>query len=232
MEEAFLEGSRTGSIKAQELGLKKMQAIILEEMLRIDAKRAVVTMKAWSDFLRYAAGRQHLEHFKSLEEYIPYRILDIGKWFWYGLVTFGMAITIEQSELDIWNDRLMEPAWIAIGLQNDIFSWPKERDDAKLHGRHYIVNGVWVLMCQQRISESEAVALLKAETKKYVAQYVRNFNDHRHNQEMSPDFRKYMEAILYTISGNAVWSNSCPRYHAECTYNDFQLSLMKRALRR
>jgi hypothetical protein len=80
MEEAFLEGSKTGTIASQELGKKKMQAIILDEMLRIDAKRAMVTMKAWSEFLHYAAGRQHREHFKSLEEYIPYRIHDIGKW--------------------------------------------------------------------------------------------------------------------------------------------------------
>jgi hypothetical protein len=141
-----------------------------------------------------------------------------------------MAISIPQTELDTWNDRLMHPAWIALGLQNDIYSWPKERDDAKLHGRDFVVNGVWVLMCEQGISENEALESLRTETKKYVAKYVQTVNEYRDNRELSAEFRKYMEAMMYTVSGNAVWSIGCPRYHPECSYSDFQLSLMDKAL--
>ncbi|TEY87348.1 hypothetical protein BOTCAL_0003g00280 [Botryotinia calthae] len=80
-----------------------------------------------------------------MEEYIPYRSIDVEKWFWYGVVTFWMVITIPDHEMEIY-ERLMKLAWTAAALQNDILSWPKERDTARTAGKKEIVNAVWVLM--------------------------------------------------------------------------------------
>jgi ophiobolin F synthase len=81
MQEAFLEGATKGSIsKNRANGLKKMQAMLLQEMMAIDEERAVTTMKAWVEFLKFAGGRQHDKHFATLEEFIPYRSIDVGKW--------------------------------------------------------------------------------------------------------------------------------------------------------
>lgn len=57
-----------------------MQALILKEMMAIDKERALTTMKGWAEFLRLAGGRQHTNHFATMEEYIPYRSIDVGKW--------------------------------------------------------------------------------------------------------------------------------------------------------
>ncbi|KAH6663128.1 hypothetical protein B0J14DRAFT_684861 [Halenospora varia] len=80
MQSAFLEGARDGSIAARDEGKRQIQALILKEMIAIDKERALTTMKGWAEFLRLAGGRQQNRHFATMEEYIPYRSIDVGKW--------------------------------------------------------------------------------------------------------------------------------------------------------
>jgi hypothetical protein len=76
----FLEGAKKGSIKTSvNSGKKFLQAQMLREMMAIDRPRALVTMKSWASFVELASGRQHFTNFSTLQEYIPYRILDVGK---------------------------------------------------------------------------------------------------------------------------------------------------------
>jgi ophiobolin F synthase len=76
---AFEEGASTGKIDDQGAsGKRKITAQILNEMMAIDAERAMVAIKSWATFLEHASGRQHHIHFNTLEEYIPYRCLDVG----------------------------------------------------------------------------------------------------------------------------------------------------------
>ena len=63
-------------------------------------------------------------------------------------------------------------------------------------------------------------------TKAYAASYVQIVAENRTNQALSADLRKYLDAILYSLSSNAVWSITCPRYHPKSSYNGFQLSLI------
>ena len=79
MLDAFREGARTGSIKGGKGGKKHIQSKILLEMLAIDRERALTTMEAWATFVELAAGRSHHKEFASLEEYLPYRIIDVGE---------------------------------------------------------------------------------------------------------------------------------------------------------
>lgn len=140
-------------------------------------------------------------------------------------MTFGLAITIPPHELPLL-DTLLLPAWVALSLQNDIFSWPKERDAARQKGYAVVVNAVYVFMHEHSISESEALLLCREKCREYVAEYVQKVRDNERNMELSDDSRRYIVAIMYSLSGNAVWSISCPRYHKEAVYNEFQLSLM------
>lgn len=140
-----------------------------------------------------------------------------------------MAITIPSHEMEIC-DELMMPAWAALSLQNDIFSWEKERDAATLHGKQEVVNGVWVLMGEHSIAEDEALKRLRTITQGYVSAYEANAKLGLENEELSLDLRRYLQAILWSLSGNAVWSTSCPRYgsaDAEA-YNSAQLALLSR----
>ena len=76
---ALREAASTGVIKDRKSGKKQIQAKMLSEMIAIDKERALATMKAWAKFVENASGRQHHTHFVSLDEYIPYRVIDVGQ---------------------------------------------------------------------------------------------------------------------------------------------------------
>lgn len=79
MLEAFEEGAQHGKIEEKGAsGKRKIAAQILKEMMTIDPERAMVAVKSWATFVQHASGRQHHVHFDTLEEYIPYRCLDVG----------------------------------------------------------------------------------------------------------------------------------------------------------
>ena len=79
MLEAFEEGAQTGKIEGKGAsGKRKIAAQILSEMVAIDPARAIVAVKSWATFVQHASGRQHHVHFNTLEDYIPYRCLDVG----------------------------------------------------------------------------------------------------------------------------------------------------------
>ncbi|KAF2735646.1 terpenoid synthase [Polyplosphaeria fusca] len=191
---------------------KRLQTQILKEMMGIDPKRAVTTMKAWATFVQLAS-RTRSTPFETLGEYLPSRIIDAGELIWYGTLTFAMALTILEAELDLCFS-LARPGYAAISLTNDLYSWDKERKAAEADGVDYVFNAIWVIMKEQSVSEDEAIAICKEETLKYIAEYddivgnVKDFN-------LSQDTVSYLEAVRYSYIGNLVWSIYCPRYHED-----------------
>lgn len=82
--QAFLEGAEKASISPESLqtkktGRKQMQAQLLLEMIAVDRECALESMRAWAKFLEVGSGRQHAKRFTNLEEYLPYRIMDVGE---------------------------------------------------------------------------------------------------------------------------------------------------------
>ena len=146
--------------------------------------------------------------------------------FWFGVVTFGMGLTIpiEESELCA---QLMRPAWIAAGLTNDLFSWEKEYAAARRNGQPNVVNAIWVLMGEHSITEYQAKELCREKIKVAVADYLQVIKKHSSDTKISLDLRKYIVAMQYSLSGNVVWSLQCPRYHSDAQYNQLQLLRMK-----
>ena len=140
-----------------------------------------------------------------------------------------MAITIPEEEMEL-SRQLLRSGWIALGLQNDIYSWEKERETATRMGATNVVNAIYVLMEEHAISVSEAKEMCRAIVKENVADYVRVLNAHRNNMELSLDLRRYIETFQYALSGNAIWQTTCPRYHPEACFNEFQLSMMQNGL--
>lgn len=121
-----------------------------------------------------------------------------------------MAITIPE---EFWFvSALVRPAFHAFGLTNDLYSWGKERDDARKTGAKHVVNAIWVIMGERSTTEEEAKNICRQK----IREYVLKFNDHvqviKANLELSEGLRTYVEALQYSLSGNAVWSIYCPRY--------------------
>jgi hypothetical protein len=75
----LLLGAATGCIPPQTTGKNKIQAQIFNEMVAIDKPRAMITAKCWAEFLQLTSSRDRRVKFDTLEEYIPYRIWDVGQ---------------------------------------------------------------------------------------------------------------------------------------------------------
>ncbi|KAF4631128.1 hypothetical protein G7Y89_g7014 [Cudoniella acicularis] len=230
MLEAFEEGAQTGKIEDKGAsGKRKIAAQILNEMMGIDPERAMVAVKSWATFVQYASGRHHDVHFNTLEEYIPYRCLDVGYMFWHGLVTFGCALTIPDEEADVTRE-LLTPALIAASLGNDLFSYEKEYEDTMKAGLPDVVNAVWVIMGENGCSEAEAKDICRERIRVENAKYVKVVEETRKRTDLCDDVKRYVEVMQYSLSGNLVWSIQCPRYNKEAKYNELQMLRAKHGL--
>ncbi|KAL8929201.1 MAG: hypothetical protein Q9208_001284 [Pyrenodesmia sp. 3 TL-2023] len=217
MEQALEQGGQTGKIDVRGAsGRRKLAAQILGEMMAIDPERAMVVAKSWAAGVQHSSRRQEDTNFETLEEYIPYRSLDVGYMLWHGLVTFGCAITIPEEEEDETKE-LLTPALITASLTNDLFSFEKERDDVNVQ------NAVLVVMREHGCSEAESREILKDRIRVEVANYVRVVKETRMRTDLSDDVKRYIEVMQYTLSGNVAWSTQCPRYNAGAKWNELQL---------
>ncbi|KAI0526192.1 geranylgeranyl pyrophosphate synthase [Xylaria bambusicola] len=223
MLQAFEEGAQTGKIEENGAsGKRKIAAQILKEMMEIDPDRAMVAIKSWATFVEYASGRQHHVHFNTLEEYIPYRCLDVGYMFWHGLVTFGCSLTIPDEEAAETRE-LLTSALIAASLGNDLYSYEKEYEDTMKAGLPDVVNAVWVIMGEHGCSEAEAKEICKERIRIENAKYVKVVEETAKRTDLCDDVKRYIDVMQYSLSGNLVWSIQCPRYNKGSTFSELQL---------
>ena len=77
--DVFRDGAQKEGIESNSNGKKRIKAQIFTEMVDIDEERASTTMRSWTTFVQLAASRERTLPFSSLEEYLPYRIIDAGE---------------------------------------------------------------------------------------------------------------------------------------------------------
>lgn len=142
------------------------------------------------------------------------------------MVTFGMAITIPEDELDLAHE-LANVAYLNLGLTNDLYSYQKEYETAMALGQDYVVNVIWVLMEEHGISEEEAKQRCRERIKQTIVDFRQVVRDTNARTDVSTETKRYIEGMLYSLSGNLVWSIDCPRYHTWSSYNERQLEWMK-----
>ena len=136
-----------------------------------------------------------------------------------------MGLTIPEEEMSLCK-QLSRPTWKVLVLTNDLYSWEKERAAAAEAGAPHVVNAIWVLMREHAISEAQAKDLCREKIKQHVVDAMRLVDATKRNTSLSRDLRVYTEAILYSISGNLVWSLYCPRYNPGESYDTAILSMM------
>lgn len=145
------------------------------------------------------------------------------------MMTFGLAITIPESEKDICN-QFVRPAFVVLGLTNDLFSWEKEYQSAMQRGMKNVPNAIWVLMQQHAMDLAQAKQLCRKIIKQNVSEYLEIVRKNMDNKNLSPDLRRYLDAIQYTLSGNALWSLESPRYRLHDQHDTSQNSMMHTGL--
>jgi len=217
----FRLGATTGSIPAQTTGKNKILAQMFNEMVAIDKPRAMITAKYWAEFLQLTSSRDRRVKFDSLDEYIPYRVWDVGQMLMFGFVTFGMSLTIPESDVPVAISAT-STAFGAIALTNDLFSWERERDAAKRDGMPHVVNAVWVIMGQHSVSESEAKKICHNKIVELVEEFKATVEQFRRDDSVCEDLRTFVEVIQFNVSGNLAWSLSCSRYNPESKLNSCQ----------
>ncbi|KAH7048409.1 isoprenoid synthase domain-containing protein [Macrophomina phaseolina] len=211
---AFQEAATTGKITQALTGKRYVQAQMLLEMMAIDKPRALVAMKAWAEFAELASGREHFTDFASLDQYIPYRILDVGEMFWFGMLTFGMGLTIKEEEIEECR-LLSRDAYIIFGLQNDLYSWDKEVAAAEKIGQKHVVNAVYVIMKEHGVGVDDAKQICRRVILEHEAKYIKTLREVEKRTDLSHDLKRFVEALQYSSTGNVLWSVLCPRYHAD-----------------
>lgn len=83
-------------------------------------------------------------------------------------------------------------------------------------------------MGEHLITVDEAKKLCSNKIKECVAKYIDIVKDtKKKTTDLSPNLRKYVEAMQYSLNENVVWNSLCPRYHQGANYNEFQLCLME-----
>lgn len=133
--------------------------------------------------------------------------------FWYGMLTFGLALTIPASEVEMCV-RLARPGYEAISLVNDIYSWPKEKVEARKAGQPYVFNAVWVVMKEQGCDEEAALRICRATTQQRFERF-HNIVKKSKDMGLSLQSQRYLNAVRQSHVGNLVWSIYCPRYHRQ-----------------
>lgn len=145
------------------------------------------------------------------------------------MVTFGMGISIPEDELDLAHE-LADVAYLNLGLTNDLYSYQKEYETAMAMGEDHVVNVIWVLREEHNITEDAAKELCKQKIKQTIVDFRKTVRETNARTDVSTDTKRYLEGLLYSLSGNLVWSIECPRYHRHCSFNDRQLDWMKNGI--
>ncbi|KAF2996753.1 terpene cyclase [Neopestalotiopsis sp. 37M] len=189
----------------------RLQAQIFAEMMVIDPERARTAMKAWAKCVQLTAKTRETRY-ETLAEYVPARNIDAGELFWFGLLTFGMGLTIPESEYKSCME-MASSGYAVLGLTNDLYSWDKEAMAAKEAGNSDVFNAIWVIMRENTVDEEHAKIICRQEIKSYLSKFVDQIDKAKRDSIMSTDIRLYLEALLYSCIGNLVWSMSAPRYY-------------------
>ncbi len=212
-------------IQDKESGRRKLQKRLMQKMMSIDKPRAIKTMAMWTEFLERGAGRQNHIQFDNLREFVEYRMLDVGKMYWMGVLTFGMALDIPDEEMETCS-QLCHPAWVSCALINDLYSWPKEHKAFREEGGTHVNNSVWVLMKEHGFDEAKAVEKLMDEIRKCFTDHKEVLAQNSDRTDLSVDLRRLMDALQYSMIANVAWSRVCPRYNEDGQFSEQQLRWM------
>ncbi|KDR67279.1 hypothetical protein GALMADRAFT_147274 [Galerina marginata CBS 339.88] len=144
------------------------------------------------------------QDFRTLEEYLPYRIPNAGYRVCCHFTRWAMDIHLTKEE----QDAVHEFEWTlggVLALTNDYFSWKKE----KFQATDRVRNAVPVLMRQYGLPQAVARTLLKGiivdEEEK--AKMLRMKLE---EGEISSELKRYLDALEIYAGGNCYWSATCP----------------------
>lgn len=193
-------------------GSKIMQEKMVKELMRLDPKCASVCVQAWKEMVDTTSKRDKSVMFRSINEYLEYRMVDTGAPFVDKHMCFGMGIVLDEEELKEVRE-IARAAYAALGLCNDIFSFDIEFEDFQRTKKEAMTNIVWLFMRWHNLGVEEARKLATVEARMHELKFLRLWKEVE--DTLSPKLERYVQGLAYQIAGNAAWSTDNPRYHPE-----------------
>lgn len=219
-----LTGSSRTSSDLGPPGFGRLLMQVLKEMYDIDADRALFLFRVYSRFAENGAGAGKGD-FTDLTTLLKFRIEDIGLWLWMGLVSYANAIPIGEDDIQGVYE-LTRPAWESFILVNDLFSWEKEYWASVRNGETKVANAVFAIMLEHGVDQAEAKNICRAKIRETFDRYLLNVQQARTDGHHSKPVLLYMEALVYSISGNVMWHHGSPRYDISAQYTPLQVEWM------
>jgi hypothetical protein len=207
---------------------RRLQSNLMLRMLAIDREIATAVIGMWSEFLTSNADREKTQ-FERLAEYLGFRIKEVGSTLEIGLLMFGCRIPLTDHEQQICFE-LGKPAWTALALSNDLFSWEKEHRSATLSRKSYISNALFIIMQEHAMGLDKAKEMCRRLIRENIDKYLQDLQHVKESNKYADNIVRLLDALLYVVSGNIVWSASCPRYHQDVQFSEQQIEWMKHGI--
>lgn len=220
-------------------GAKQMYSKILLDMFAIDEPCAQRVIDMWKQGLSVTRQLRNGRPYISLEEYIPYRTWDTAARlvhskaesmlivltnirFVLAMMLFGAGIAMTDEEFADIEDVAF-PAYAALGLANDYFSFDREyaeREESSADAKKEpLVNAVWLCMEWSNMDVAQAKELVRTKILFCETEYLSRKSAFLSKNPGSEKFRLCFDGISYIVSGNIIWSLTCPRYNPERRYD-------------
>jgi ophiobolin F synthase len=216
------------------VGAKQMHSKILLDLFAIDEPCGKRIMAAWKDNLSATHGLKHDRPYSSLQEYVPFRIQDVASRSVHpstestiialinarvGLTSmlFGVGLAVTDEEFAQIEDVAF-PAYAAIGLTNDYFSFDREFAE-RTSSTEPMTNAVWVCMECSDVDVAQAKELVRTKILFYEDEYLSRKSAFLSKNPASDKFRLCFDGISQMVIGHVVWSLKCPRYYPNHRYD-------------
>ncbi|KAK7437902.1 hypothetical protein VKT23_018337 [Stygiomarasmius scandens] len=190
-------------------GMKKFLTDIRETVLSLNAKQGHVLLLDLERSLRQRECAPTT--FATLEDYLPYRIINLDWYFVCLLLRWSMDIDLTDAESKLESiDKFDYIAGAVAGLGNDYYSWNREKKQYPDSDR--IMNAVPVLMRQHSVSETQA----KASLQNIIVEEANHLEEIRNRMEeagASEGLTQYLSGLECLAAGYMYWCSTCPRYY-------------------
>lgn len=140
------------------------------------------------------------------------------------IMLFGMGVQLTDKDDALIKD-IVAPAYAALGLANDYFSFDRELQERESSRRgsmdlEPMTNAVWLCMQWYNMSISEAKDMVRRETVKYEDEFEHKKREFLHSDPTPPEkLWRCLDGLSQMIIGNLAWSLQCPRYSPALRYD-------------
>lgn len=124
------------------------------------------------------------------------------------------GLKISQEEQDSVSS-LIDHGCLAVGLANDLYSFPKEFEEHSQSGSIDVIhNAMAVLMSNYGYTEDESKEILKQEILSIERDVLDAYEAWKNSPVYkSPDMRRYMVLAMLALGGGCYYQARSPRYH-------------------